>query len=63
MSIDAEIMNTLFDRLNVEEFNRVSMCANVKEICDTLEVTHEATNQVKESNINIVVHNMNCLNE
>lgn len=33
----------------------VSICANTKEIWDTLEGTHESTNQVKGSNINILV--------
>lgn len=42
-------MNILFCGLNVEEFNRVSMCANAKEIWDTLETTHEGTNQVKKN--------------
>lgn len=49
-------MTTLFCRLNVEEFNRVSLCCKAKEIWETLEVTHDCTNQVKESKVNIIFH-------
>lgn len=49
-------MNVLHCGLNADEFNRISMCNNAKEIWDTLEVTHKCTNQVKESKVNIIVH-------
>lgn len=41
--------------LYAEEFNRTSMCIIPKDIWDTLEVTNEGTNQVKELKINLVV--------
>lgn len=52
--IDAKAMNTLSCWLSFEEFNRVSMCSNAKEVSDTVEVVHECTNQVQESKINIL---------
>ena len=49
-------MNVLYCALDANEFNRVSVCTSAKEIWDTLEVTHEETNQVNESKINMLVH-------
>ena len=49
-------MNLLYCALNASEFNRISTCTSAKEIWNRLEVTHEGTNQVKESKINILVH-------
>ena len=39
------------------EYNRICQCKSTKEIWRLLEITHEGTNQVKESKINILVHN------
>ena len=50
-------MNILYCALDPNEFNRISTCESAKEIWDRLDVTHEGTNQVKESKINILVHN------
>ena len=50
-------MNILYCALDPNEFNRIFTCELVKEIWDKLEVTHECTNQVKESKINILVYN------
>ena len=49
-------MNVLYCALDASEFNRISVCPSVKEIWDTLEVTHKRINQVKESKINMLVH-------
>ena len=38
------------------EFNRVWQCKSAREIWRLLEITLEGTNQVKESRINILVH-------
>ena len=50
-------MNVLYCALDPNEYNRISSCESAKEIWDMLEVTHEGTSQVKESKINILVHN------
>ncbi|KAL5569300.1 hypothetical protein UlMin_025875 [Ulmus minor] len=56
ISINARAMNTLFCALSMEEFNRIRSCKTAKDIWNTLEVTHEGTNQVKESKISMLVH-------
>ena len=38
------------------EYNRICQCKSAKEIWRLLEITHEGTNQVKESKINLLVH-------
>ena len=54
--LNAKAMNVLYCTLSVNEFSRISSCATTKEIWDRLEVTHEGTNQVKETKINMLVH-------
>ena len=49
-------MNQLCCVLNGTDFNRVSSCACGKEIWDKLTVTYEGTSQVKETKINILMH-------
>ena len=54
--LNAKAINALKCTLSVSEFNRISSSTLAKEIWDRLEVTHEGTNQVKESKISILVH-------
>ena len=54
--LNARAMNVLYYALDANEFNRISTCMLAKKIWDRLEVTHEGTNQVKESKINMLVH-------
>ena len=42
--------------MDKNEYNRICQCKSAKEIWRLLEVTHEGTNQVKESKINLLVH-------
>ena len=49
-------MNVLYCALDANEFNQIFTCNLAKKIWDRLEVTHEGTNQVKESKINMLVH-------
>ena len=53
---NAKAIHTLYCALDVNEFNRISCCEMAKKIWDELKVTHEGTNQVQESKINILVH-------
>ena len=46
---NVKTIRTLYYALDVNEFNRISICEIAKEIWDKLKVTHEETNQVKES--------------
>ena len=41
--------NIITSALNSDEFFRVSQCGSTKEMWDTLEVTHEGTNDVKRA--------------
>ena len=54
---NAKAMNALYCALDPNEYNRISTCKLDKQIWDRLEVTHEGISQVKESKINILVHN------
>ena len=54
--LNAKAMNILYCALDANEFNHILTYLSAKEIWDRLEVTHEGTNQVKESKINILVH-------
>ena len=57
VQLNAKAMNVLYCALDANEFNWISTCSSVKKIWDRLEVIHEGTNQVKESKINMLVHN------
>lgn len=56
-SLNAKAINCMYCALSKDEFNRISMCSSAQEIWNTLEITHEGTNQVKESKISMLVHN------
>ena len=43
------------------EYNRICQCKSAKKIWRLLEITHEGTNQVKESKINLLVHSYELL--
>ena len=46
---DCIAKNIITSALNSDEFFRISKCSSVKEMWDTLEVTHERTNDVKRA--------------
>nr|KYP57719.1 hypothetical protein KK1_003989 [Cajanus cajan] len=48
--------NIITSALGIDEYFRISNCKNAKEMWDTLEVTHEGTNDVKRSRINTLTH-------
>ena len=54
--LNAKAMNVLYYALDANEFNLIFVYTSIKEIWDILEDTHEETNQVKESKINLLVH-------
>ena len=49
-------MHTLFCALGTNEYNRVSLWENDKEVWDKLQVTHERTNRVKKTKIVMITH-------
>ncbi|XP_022728776.1 uncharacterized protein LOC111284351 [Durio zibethinus] len=54
--LNAKAMHTLFCAIWPSEYNRVFLCENTKEIWDKLAITHEGTNQVKETKIGMLTH-------
>ena len=56
-SLNARAIHYLYCALSNDEFNRVLMCSSASEIWKTLELIHEKTNQVKETQISMLVHN------
>ena len=55
-SLNARAMNALFCALDKNEFNRISFCETAHDIWHTLEITHEGTSRVKDSKVNILMH-------
>ena len=53
--LNAKAVYTLQYAMDRNEYNRICQCKSTKEIWRLLEVTHERTNQVKESKINLLV--------
>ncbi|KAI5647982.1 hypothetical protein M9H77_33987 [Catharanthus roseus] len=51
MTLNFQAMNVLSCALDASEYNRVSGCDSAHEMWKLLEVTHEGTNQVKESKL------------
>ena len=54
--LNAKAMHTLFCALGANEYIRVSLCENAKEVWDKLQVTHEGTNRVKETKVGMLTH-------
>lgn len=48
--------------VSLEEFRRVSMCENVKEVWNILETTHEGTKTVKSSKLQMLTFRFEELN-
>ncbi|KAK2974000.1 hypothetical protein RJ640_026718 [Escallonia rubra] len=55
LSMDDRAKNIISCGLDINEYNRVSDCKIAREMWRLLEVTHEGTNHVKESKINMLV--------
>ena len=54
--METKTMNTLYCVLSKSEFNIISSCKNDRDIWHALEITHEGTSQVKETNIDMLEH-------
>jgi len=53
-NLNAKAKNSLYCALSQEEFNRVVNCNSAKEVWETLETTHEGTDQVKIAKIQML---------
>ena len=49
-------MNALFCALDKNEFNWISTCETTFDIWRTLQIMHEGTSSVKDSKVNILMH-------
>ena len=56
VQLNARVVYTLHCAIARNEYNRVCQCKLATKIWRLLEVTHEGTNQVKESKINLLVY-------
>ena len=55
-SMNAKDMNILYCVLEINEFNRISICLSAHDISHLLEATHESTNKVKELKIKMLIY-------
>ncbi|GAV72230.1 DUF4219 domain-containing protein/UBN2 domain-containing protein [Cephalotus follicularis] len=56
VQMNAKAKHIIICAINSNDFNWISSCISAKETWDTLEVTYEWTNQVKEAKISMLVH-------
>nr|XP_033514218.1 uncharacterized protein LOC117278892 [Nicotiana tomentosiformis] len=56
VQVNAKARNLLYNPISGEEYEKISSCDTTKEIWDKLEVTYEETSKVKETHINMLVH-------
>ncbi|XP_070040214.1 uncharacterized protein [Nicotiana tomentosiformis] len=56
VQVNAKARNLLYNAISGEEYGKISSCDTTKEIWDKLEVTYEGTSKVKETHINMLVH-------
>ncbi|XP_070036926.1 uncharacterized protein [Nicotiana tomentosiformis] len=56
VQVNAKARNLLYNAISGEEYEKISSCDTTKEMWDKLEVTYEGINKVKETYINMLVH-------
>ena len=56
VQLNVKSVYILYCAIDINEFNHVWQCKSTKETWILLEITHDKTNQVKESRINILGH-------
>ncbi|XP_070034976.1 uncharacterized protein [Nicotiana tomentosiformis] len=61
IQFNAKAQNLLYNAISGEEYEKIPSCDTVKKIWDMLEVTYERTNKVKETQINLLVHDYKLL--
>ncbi|XP_070003530.1 uncharacterized protein [Nicotiana sylvestris] len=57
MDKNANAKKILICGLGSDEYNKISMCSNAKQIWDALQIAQEGTNQVKRSRIELLMRN------
>ncbi|XP_009765657.2 uncharacterized protein LOC107805647 [Nicotiana tabacum] len=56
VQVNNKARNLLHNAISGEEYEKISSCDTAKEMWDKLEVTYEGTSKVKETHINMLVH-------
>ncbi|XP_070006995.1 uncharacterized protein LOC142162190 [Nicotiana tabacum] len=56
VQVNNKARNLLHNAISDEEYEKISSCNIAKEMWDKLEVTYEGTSKVKETHINMRVH-------
>ncbi|XP_070040969.1 uncharacterized protein [Nicotiana tomentosiformis] len=56
VQVNAKARSLLYNAISGEEYEKISSCDTAKEMWDKLEVTYEGTSKVKETRINLLVH-------
>ncbi|XP_070026437.1 uncharacterized protein [Nicotiana sylvestris] len=56
VQVNNKTRNLLYNAISGEEYEKISSCDTAKEMWDKLEVTYEGTSKVKETHINMLVH-------
>ncbi|XP_075077928.1 uncharacterized protein LOC142164250 [Nicotiana tabacum] len=56
VQVNNKAINLLYNAISGEEYEKISSFDTAKEMLDKLEVTYEGTNKVKETHINMLVH-------
>jgi ribosomal protein L18E len=56
VQLNAKVISLFYNALSVNEYNKITACEIAKQILDRLEMEHEGTPQVNESNIDRLMH-------
>nr|XP_016494279.1 PREDICTED: uncharacterized protein LOC107813514 [Nicotiana tabacum] len=56
IQVNNKARNLLYNAISGEEYEKISSCETTREMWDKIEVTYEGTNKVKETHINMLVH-------
>ncbi|XP_070002448.1 uncharacterized protein LOC142165973 [Nicotiana tabacum] len=56
VQVNNKARNLLHNAISGKEYKKISSCDTAKEMWDKLEVTYEGTSKVKETHINMLVH-------
>ncbi|XP_075095412.1 uncharacterized protein LOC142173690 [Nicotiana tabacum] len=56
VQVNAKAQNLLYNVISGEKYEKISSCDTTKEMWDKLEITYEETSKVKETHINMLVH-------
>ncbi|XP_070008152.1 uncharacterized protein LOC142165157 [Nicotiana tabacum] len=56
VQVNAKAKNLMYNTISGEEYKKSPSCKTAKEMWYKLKATHEGTNKVKETRINLLVH-------